>query len=70
MTTLEALIADEAKRTAAILSAKWGVGFHDRGHGHGDYAVITVAGVLVVKCEKEIAEHIVALHNAAPEALA
>lgn len=29
----------------------WAVAWHDRGHGHGDYAVITESGTLIAKVE-------------------
>jgi hypothetical protein len=48
----------------------WGLGFNDRGHGHGDYAVVVTTGhaaatsEVVVKCDsRELAEYIVHLHN-------
>jgi hypothetical protein len=47
------------------LHKKWTLGFKDRGLGHGDYAVVTVKNALVVECpNKEIAEHIIEIHNA------
>jgi hypothetical protein len=40
------------------------LGFKDRGMGHGDFAVLTNKSKLVAKCfSKEIAEHIIELHN-------
>lgn len=56
------------RRIATVMGYRWSLGFHDRGHGHGDVGVITRAfyrTVLIVKCPYgEIAEHIVNLHNA------
>ena len=47
-----------------LLSAKWAIGFKDRGHGHGDYGVITENKELIVECPgREIAEHIIKVHN-------
>lgn len=49
-----------------MIEERWGVGFNDRGHGHGDYAVIldNHEGIVVVKTESlELAQHIVKLHN-------
>jgi len=54
--------AHEAKQ--ALLAKKWAVGFHDRDHGHGDFAVITVDEELIAECpDKMLAEHIVEIHN-------
>ena len=45
-------------------SGPWHVGFHDRGHGHGDYAVLDYFGDLVCKAtSKENAEFIVTACN-------
>ena len=54
------------KQRRSIHSAVWVVGFNDRGHGHGDFAVLTKKkGILVAKCvSHEVAGHIVELHNA------
>jgi len=30
---------------------KWHIGLHDRGHGHGDYAIILHDGRVIAKCE-------------------
>jgi len=50
----------------ALCEQKWAVGANDRGHGHYSYAVITVGGDMVVKCDHLIiAEHIVKVHNEA-----
>ena len=64
MTLAEAALAKHKKSVRALLGAKWSVGFKDRGLGHGDFAVLTKIGELVVECpNKEIANHIVRLHN-------
>lgn len=53
-----------------MLELQWDIGFNDRGHGHGDYAVICLwekrlAPFVVVKCPcRAVAEHIVTTHNA------
>ena len=48
----------------ALLASTWLVGYKDRGHGHGDFAVITQSGTLVVECvDRELANHIVTTHN-------
>ena len=48
-----------------LLSAHWGLGWHDRGHGHGDFGVVTVGLERVVfeKLDKDLAEHVIKLHN-------
>ena len=48
-----------------MIEKEWAVGFKDRGHGHGDFAVIVADTTkVVVKCPShEIAEHIVEAHN-------
>jgi len=64
---------------ATILHSEWFLGFHDRGLGHGDFAVVTEENMPIVKCGdtlqstlsgkpaittgKELAEHIIELHN-------
>jgi hypothetical protein len=62
---MKSVIAQYQKEQEAILSPLWAVGFKDRGLGRGDYAVIIEGTTkVVVECpSKEIAEHIVALHN-------
>lgn len=52
------------------LEGKWAVGFMDRGHGHGSFAVILEEDEVAteenfcLKCQdQEMAEHIVELHN-------
>lgn len=48
-----------------LLKTKWILAFRDRGLGHGDYAVTIPNQDLVVECpSKEVANHIVKLHNA------
>ena len=49
-----------------IKNDRWAVGFNDRGHGHGDYAVLVDGSQeIVVKApSQEVAEHIVSVHNA------
>ena len=51
------------------LQSEWAIGFHDRGMGRGDYAVIEKdTEVVIIKCPyREIAEHITSIHNTAPE---
>ncbi len=51
------------------LQSEWAIGFHDRGMGRGDFAVIEKdTEVVIVKCPyREIAEHITSIHNTAPE---
>ena len=48
-----------------LVNSRWAIGFHDRGHGHGDYAVLLEeTGDLVAKvCTQELAEHLVEVHN-------
>ena len=46
-----------------ILNSKWEVGFKDRGHGNGDYGIM-INEKLIIECpSKEIAVHIIELHN-------
>ncbi len=63
---------NDLDKLQAINDEKWVVGFYDRGHGHGDYAVIvddgTAGGEALVKCpSREVAEHIVAAHRLVSE---
>jgi hypothetical protein len=55
------------KQIKLVLNKKWEVGYNDRGHGHGDFAVVaTYKGktIVIVECpHKTIAEHIVETHN-------
>ena len=48
-----------------LLCTKWALGAMHRGMGHYSYAVLTEAGAVVVECkiDKELAEHIVEIHN-------
>ena len=47
-----------------MIEAPWSLGFKNRGYGYGDFAVM-VDEILVVECpSKEVAEHIIELHNA------
>jgi len=47
-----------------MLTKKWELGWKWRGLGHGDYGIITEDQVLILPCpSKEIAEHIITLHN-------
>lgn len=59
------VLSEHRKKQKRLMSSVWDVGFRDRGMGHGDFAVITKKNKeLVVECSsKEIAEHIVKLHN-------
>ncbi len=46
------------------IGLKWELGFHDRFMGHGDYGIITGKGKLLVPAiDKELAEHIIKVHN-------
>jgi hypothetical protein len=57
------------------LKQKWTLGFNDRGHGHGDYGVIVAppeehdpevlhfGEVIVEQLDKELADHLIKLHN-------
>ena len=57
-------ILEYEERNKRILTEDWKVGFHDRGHGNGDFGVITESDDLVVgKITLELAEHLVELHN-------
>jgi len=47
-----------------FLKTKWTLGFKDRGLGRGDFAVVTPDQDLVIECpSKEVANHIIELHN-------
>ncbi len=50
---------------SALLCVYWTLGFHDRGHGHGDFGVITVdeEKVVLERIGRDLAEHIIKLHN-------
>ena len=61
----KSVLAEIEKLIAETIQQEWTVGFNDRGMGAGDYAVI-LGNTIIVKCPYlEIAEHIVATHNAA-----
>ena len=67
---LENLQKAHEKKVNEVLSSEWKLGFKSRGMGRGDFSVITADGTLVVECnkeiagcDKEIAEHIIVLHN-------
>lgn len=55
-----------SQKSEKIIAAKWALGFNDRGHGNGDYGIILEeSGELVIaNCGREVAEHIIQLHNA------
>lgn len=58
--------ADVISDHQEIQDSEWIVGVSNRGHGHGDYAVIVKgpSKEVVVKCSsREIAEHIVGAHK-------
>lgn len=48
-----------------IENDRWVVGFKDRGHGHGDFAVLVeeTEELVVEAFSREVAEHIVSTHN-------
>ena len=49
-----------------LLAEQWVLGYRDRGHGYGDFAVVTTSNRPVVEApNRAIAEHIVQLHNTA-----
>lgn len=56
------------KRLKAVMKRKWVAGFHNRGMGRGDFAVMAKfngRNIVVVKCPcREIADHIVQIHEA------
>lgn len=46
-----------------MIELPWSLGFKDRGLGHGDYAIM-IDNTLVAECpSREVAEHIIKLHN-------
>ena len=58
-------LVDQVKLHNKLIDSEWTLGFNNRGFGHGDYAVITTDGNMVVLCStKELAEYLVILHNA------
>ena len=46
----------------------WAVGWHDRGHGHGDYAVMTESDIVIAKVETGLIDDALVL-AAAPNLL-
>lgn len=64
--SVEQYLKEKETELFIMLDKTWALGFKDRGHGHGDFAVITLdtEEELVVKCSsKELAEHIIKVHN-------
>ena len=54
-----------------VLLPDWALAFRDRGMGHGDFGVVVKDkdDKLVLECpSREVAEHIVEIHNATPQA--
>lgn len=69
MNLLEHALKEHEEKLKRQLFCRWTLGFKDRGMGHGDWAVVTTGEVgkleVIVECpNKEIAEHIIELHNA------
>ena len=56
---------NEATGLNGVLCAKWSLGAMDRGMGHYSYAVMTEDSEMVIECktDRELAEHIIELHN-------
>jgi hypothetical protein len=53
-----------AAEISKVLTLEWKVGFHDRGLGRGDYAVIAAEDLVVVECpDHNFAQHICEVHN-------
>lgn len=47
-----------------FLNSEWAVGYRDRGHGHGDYAIIVkYTNHVICEAMDGFAKHIVELHN-------
>jgi hypothetical protein len=48
-----------------LIQSKWQLGFRDRGHGHGDFGIVTENGELVAEMEwrQSLAAHIIEVHN-------
>ena len=65
MNKVDKMIAEAADKINSVIDVEWDLGFQDKGHGHLNFAVIVKdKETLVVECEsKEIAEHIVEIHN-------
>ena len=59
------ILKDIKEKEDKMLSSVWDIGYRDRGHGHGDFAVIVKkTGDLVVECPNHaVAGHIVEVHN-------
>ena len=53
------------RRIRRIRDSRWSIGFKDRGHGHGDFAVLASSGrLLVAEVEtKELAQMLIKQHN-------
>ena len=53
------------KKEEEKLSAKWALGFHDRGLGHGDFAIIKEGSndLIFGPLDRSIAEHVIDAHN-------
>lgn len=49
-----------------VASQNWFLGYRDRGHGHGDYAVLSDGGIVVECLDRETAEHIILAHRLLP----
>jgi hypothetical protein len=60
-------VKELGNRIKSVMKRKWFVGFHDRGMGHGDFAVLARfkgRDIVVVKCPcREIADYICKLHE-------
>ena len=46
-----------------LLEGKWSLGVKDRGLGRCDYAVLIGASIVVECPDREVAEHLIKLHN-------
>ena len=48
-----------------LLDVEWAVGYRDRGHGHGDFAVIVkgTEELVVEASSRGLADHLVEAHN-------
>ena len=46
-----------------FLKKVWNLGFKDRGLGHGDYVVLCGTELIIECGSKNLAEHIINLHN-------
>jgi len=55
---------DKSQEVEPLLNGLWALGYRDRGHDHGDYAVMTKDGKMVVECPNlYVSQHIITLHN-------